>query len=72
MPYKPMLPPIKQVYESDVNLLHFLFDLARDDKMLLQFLNNLIFIREHPALTEALVRRELAVQDLIKLPKSMQ
>lgn len=72
MQYKPMLPPLKQVYEPDVNLLHLLFDLARDDTMLLQFLNNLIFIREHPSMTEALVRRELDVQDLIKLPKSMQ
>ena len=59
-------------YPNDVNLLHLMFELARNDTMLLDFLNNVIFIREHPLLKEDQVRRELMVQDLITVPKAVQ
>lgn len=70
-----ILKPLRNTqpkYPSDTNLLHLMFELARDDKLLLDFLNNLIFIREHPALSEAQARRELNMQAMITVPKKLQ
>ena len=53
------LPPIPKAYPNDTNLLSFMFTIARNDRLLLMFLTEIQFIRDHPNITEEQVRREL-------------
>jgi hypothetical protein len=61
--------PIKRLEQKpDTNLLQFMFLIARDDRMLTIFLQQIQFIREHPLLTEVEARKELERQALASLP----
>lgn len=71
MERKPLLKPLSKPAPLDTNLLSLMFQLARNNGLLLAFLNQIIFIREHPSLTEEQARRELNMQGLI-VPKDIQ
>lgn len=53
------LPKVPRVYPNDINLLSFMFTLARNDATLALFLHELQFIRQHPMMTETQVRSAL-------------
>lgn len=54
-----MLPKLPKVYPNDMNMLSFIFTLARNDTLLRIFLSQIQFIRDRPLMTEEQVRREL-------------
>lgn len=61
---------LPEVYPNDVNLLHFMFMIARNDRLLQTFLTEVQFIRDRPNMTEAQVRRELRrIERTRELPK---
>jgi hypothetical protein len=49
-------------YPHDTNLLNLMFTIARNDKVLMEFLAQVQFIRDHPNITEQQVRASMAVE----------
>lgn len=62
------LPRKPRVYANDTNLLSFMFQAARNDRILSMLLTEIQFIRENPQLSEEQVRRQLELDAIRNLP----
>lgn len=69
---KTKLPDIVRKYPNDMNMLSFLFQAARNDRILNMLLTEIQFIRDHPMLTEEQARRQLELQNMpVKVPEKL-